>query len=160
MVCTLHCTQPKNLFREPKQCLVTGPFTLQNFCVWMSNLDEVVQDHWTGSSYICSVPLVENISGWKLNWRKGRMGSWAEHRSKTQSIPETSGNDVASMASIKSCYKLTVWIWACPINTACFITQPPYKANSTSQRCCEALVTGICKALGTLSLGQLENCKY
>lgn len=154
MVYTLHCTQPQNLFREQNSSLLwlaPSPYKISVCgCLSLMRLFEN-----TGSSYIFSVPLVENISGWKLNWRKGKMDCWAEHWWKTWRTLEISGNDLAFMASIKSCHMLTLWIWTCSMNTPWFITQLHYKANSTSQGCCKALVTGICKALGTLSLGQL-----
>lgn len=229
----LHCTQPQNLFREQNNSLlwlVLSPYKISVCgCLSLMRLSENTQP------YIFSMPLTENISGWKLNWRKGKMDSWAEHWLKTQRMSqyvgmvrwhnievscsrerllvyttlykghskdsvldwlvttqateqllpvcihirgwlsvakpcssyeayrpsacchkralETPGNDMDSMASIKSCH--TLWIWTCPMHTPSFVTQPPYKANCTSQRRCKALVSGICKALGSLSLGQL-----
>lgn len=130
MVCTLHCTQPQSLFREQNNSLlwlVSSPYKISVCgCQSLMRLFENTQ-----SSYIFSVPLMENISGWKLNWRKGNMNSWAEHWLKTQRTFETPGNDLDFM----SCRMLTLWIWTCPMNTPWFVTQLPYKANSTSEGC-------------------------
>lgn len=231
MYVTLH-TAP-NLFREQNNSLlwlVLSPYKISVCgCLSLMRLSE------NTPPYIFSEPLMENISGWKLNWRKGKMDSWAEHWLKTQRMSryvgmvrwhnvevscsrerllvyaalykghskdsgfdsdwlppspltscyllafisgvgslakpcfsyeayrpsacchkralETPGNDMDSVASIKSCHMLTLWIRTCPMHTPSFATQSPYKANSTSQGCCKALVSGICKALGTLSLG-------
>lgn len=74
MVCTLHCTQPQNLFREQNYSLlwlVPSPYKI-SLCGCLS-LIRLFENMW--SSYIFSVPLMENISGWKLNWRKGKMDS-------------------------------------------------------------------------------------
>lgn len=154
MVCRLHCTQSQNLFREQNKSLlwlVLSPYKI-SVCGCQS-LMRLFENTW--SSYIFSVPLMENISGWKLNWRKGKMVSWAEHWLKTQRTLETRVNDLDFKASIMSCCMLTLWIWTCPMNTPWFVTQPPYKPNSTSQGCCKALVSGICKALGIFNQGQL-----